>query len=405
MKVILSYGMGVESTAILHRWITDPSSRDFDLSDLVVLTAQTGDEFPDTKELVEEHMLPLLRMASIRIVQVARDNPTRSMKVLSDSDSPFAVYLSGKYRLSEELFTAGTVPQYASGSRRCSIHGKGWPLDLWIDGEVRGESFRHVIGFNAEEEKRVKRDKSYSTENRRSEYPLVEWGWGRQKCEDYLEDAFGEPWQKSCCFFCPFAAGREPVRLRYRKYPHLAATAAFMEYVSLCLNPRMTLYTNKSLMDVLDEDGNEEAMRMFHEHDKHLQYAVYHVRRIYVAKALADRSVVPVATGTREQMERAIQRFAPAEQDDLGILRASVIPLDKTLIPTVEEFFVVAPHSVPRKVAARFDEHWPFAVRHQRWAKVRANPPEDYDYRFQEMDEREDQARYECELGNVLPEP
>ena len=29
--VVMSYGMGVDSTAILLRWLTDPSSRDFDL--------------------------------------------------------------------------------------------------------------------------------------------------------------------------------------------------------------------------------------------------------------------------------------------------------------------------------------------------------------------------------------
>ena len=34
--VVMSYGMGVDSTAILLRWLADPSSRDFDLQDLVV---------------------------------------------------------------------------------------------------------------------------------------------------------------------------------------------------------------------------------------------------------------------------------------------------------------------------------------------------------------------------------
>lgn len=38
----MSYGMGVDSTAILLRWLTDPMSRDFDLRDLVVSTAHTG---------------------------------------------------------------------------------------------------------------------------------------------------------------------------------------------------------------------------------------------------------------------------------------------------------------------------------------------------------------------------
>jgi hypothetical protein len=45
--------MGVESSATLTRWITDPSSRDFELNDLIVVTAQTGHEFPDTKHCVE----------------------------------------------------------------------------------------------------------------------------------------------------------------------------------------------------------------------------------------------------------------------------------------------------------------------------------------------------------------
>ena len=73
---ILNYGMGVESTAILLRWMLEPSSRDFELSELLVLTAQTGDEFEDTKELVETHILPLMRSHRVRFVEVARNGPS-----------------------------------------------------------------------------------------------------------------------------------------------------------------------------------------------------------------------------------------------------------------------------------------------------------------------------------------
>ncbi len=73
--VIMSYGMGVDSTAILLRWITDPASRDFDLEDLVVITAHTGDEFDQTSGDVEEIVLPLLRRHGIRFVQVGRTQP------------------------------------------------------------------------------------------------------------------------------------------------------------------------------------------------------------------------------------------------------------------------------------------------------------------------------------------
>jgi transposase len=41
--------MGVDSTALLLRWLHDPDSRDFDLDQLIVITAMTGDEFPDTR--------------------------------------------------------------------------------------------------------------------------------------------------------------------------------------------------------------------------------------------------------------------------------------------------------------------------------------------------------------------
>lgn len=43
MKTVLSFGMGVESSALLLRWLEEPESRDFDLErDLIVITSQTG---------------------------------------------------------------------------------------------------------------------------------------------------------------------------------------------------------------------------------------------------------------------------------------------------------------------------------------------------------------------------
>jgi hypothetical protein len=59
-------GVGVDSTAILLRWLTDPSSRDFDLADVVVITAHTGDEFEQTLRDVEEVVLPELRRHHVR---------------------------------------------------------------------------------------------------------------------------------------------------------------------------------------------------------------------------------------------------------------------------------------------------------------------------------------------------
>ena len=53
---VLNYGMGVDSTAILLRWLNmADQERGFPLKNLIVLTAQTGDEFESTKDLVETH--------------------------------------------------------------------------------------------------------------------------------------------------------------------------------------------------------------------------------------------------------------------------------------------------------------------------------------------------------------
>jgi hypothetical protein len=281
--------------------------------------------------------------------------------ILDDTRSPERVHIAGAYRLSDELMSAGTVPQVAKGRRLCSIHGKGWPLDAWLDANIPGQ-FRHVIGFNAEETKRVTRDKSYSTVDRHSEYPLLEWGWGRKACEDYLEDLFGEPWEKSCCVYCPFAAGKEPVRLRYRANPMAAAFALLLEHMSLCLNPRMTLYSNKSLLEVLKRDGNDAAIALFERNLGGLGSAVYHVRRIYTAKAHADRSVEPVARGTMAEMERAIERIGPAMEDKYGILRLTTIEREPDTYPSLEEMFVVGPDLVPEKKKATFDRKWEAAL-------------------------------------------
>jgi hypothetical protein len=62
VATILSYGMGVESSAILLRWVLSPTTRPppCPLQDLIVITSQVGDEYTDTGRDVEAHILPLM---------------------------------------------------------------------------------------------------------------------------------------------------------------------------------------------------------------------------------------------------------------------------------------------------------------------------------------------------------
>jgi hypothetical protein len=50
--------MGVESTAILTRWIMEPDTCPCALRDLLVITVQTGDEYENSGRDVETYILP-----------------------------------------------------------------------------------------------------------------------------------------------------------------------------------------------------------------------------------------------------------------------------------------------------------------------------------------------------------
>ena len=84
--VVLSWGLGWDSTAILVQWLEEPRSRDVDLDQLVVLTAMTGDEFTKTGRLAEDFVLPLLRLYVVRLVQVPQGGAAEhGFVVLDDS--------------------------------------------------------------------------------------------------------------------------------------------------------------------------------------------------------------------------------------------------------------------------------------------------------------------------------
>jgi hypothetical protein len=121
-RVVLAYGLGRDSTAILVNWLTDPSSRDFDLRELVVITSMTGHEWPATGALVTRYVLPLLTQHRVRYIQIARRGPVQAdgIDILADTRRPDHLHLLGRYTLAEEMLTAGTLPQ-TTGDRLCSV--------------------------------------------------------------------------------------------------------------------------------------------------------------------------------------------------------------------------------------------------------------------------------------------
>ncbi|MEY9846082.1 hypothetical protein ABH940_003167 [Streptacidiphilus sp. BW17] len=284
LPIVLSYGMGLDSAAILTRWLTEPATRTFPLDRLTVLTAMTGDEPDVTRRLTEDHLLPLLRDTGTRFVQIGRSSQQGGCTVLDDSRSPRRLIMRGPWRLSDELRASGTVPQIAAKRRLCSWRAKGQVLDGWLADEFSGQPFRHAVGFAAEELRRAARDEGFTAIGRRPEYPLIDdWGWDRHRCGQYLLDRFGEPWSRSACGYCPFSAGhrgRAELIERWRTEPAIGAQALALEYTAMALNPRSKLYGTVAAQDLARTHGLTDVLAEFQQHLQRQQWSVYEVRRI-----------------------------------------------------------------------------------------------------------------------------
>lgn len=366
MTVVLSYGMGVDSTAILLRWLEDPASRPCELEDLVVLTAQTGAEFKRTGELVERHVLPRLRAAGIRFVEIARATGSQrdGVEVLQDTRSPERIHLDGAFTLADELLAAGTMPTSA-GSRKCSLKAKGWGLDLWIESEFGGqEDLEVVIGFNLDEGGRARRGlEAHARKGAtgRLSFPLLDdWAWDYATAGSYIEATVGEAWEKSACTFCPFA--RDRVAERFENDPTEAVLPLVMETVAVGLNPRLVgLYKTRTLRSVLEAAGNLEALSAAERELQALPWALYRVRRVFEGNW--SRCLEIVDQGTREELEAKLAGFGRVQVED-GISRVWEMERHEDEQGTVREsFLAVLPATAAPKVQPIFFRRWGVEVR------------------------------------------
>ncbi|MFI9825269.1 hypothetical protein ACIHFC_33255 [Streptomyces sp. NPDC052013] len=103
-----------------------PQAHGIDLDRTAVLYMATGSEWPETRLLVNEFMLPLLRENGVRFVQLARNGHLLSdgITILDDSRRPEQLFARGPWPLWDDQESIGTVPQVA-GTRKCSLWAKG----------------------------------------------------------------------------------------------------------------------------------------------------------------------------------------------------------------------------------------------------------------------------------------
>lgn len=365
VPIVLSWGLGADSTAILLRWLSEAEARSFDLADLIVVHASTGNEFGETARLCDIHVLPLLRARGIRTVQVARAGPSAArdgIVWLEDSRAPSRIHAEGAYSLAEENLVAGTIPQLAG--RRCSVKAKGEVLDAALAELLGSGLYRHAIGYEANETRRAERDGGFGTAAREPWYPLIEWGWDRADCLAYLAMHTGvDPWPKSACVYCPFTAVSERNGLmdRYRREPAAGALAVRLERVARRLNPAARLFGTVAVEDLVRQAQVDEAISLAEATEEHEPWAVWRVRRIVWAKGRAWRSVEKVEVGSRgaciAEVGRLGLRSGATVRADDGIERWWLHERGPAF-PTTEEFYVAGPAIVGNKARPTFESRW-----------------------------------------------
>jgi hypothetical protein len=413
LALVLSWGMGVDSSAIIVRLVNEPwilREMGFELSDLIVITAQVGNEFSITGKLGEAHILPLLRENNIRFVQVARAGAERKdgIVVLSDTRSPTKLHMEGCFKISDEYLVNGTGPETCG--RKCSIKNKGEVMDRWFEMELGPETeMVHGIGYAKGEERRAKRDDVFSgkrtarSPHRKPWHPLIEWGWDRAKCIEYLAEKTGvENWPKSCCTFCPFAGPKGKKNLagradhlayleRLEAAPEEGASALLVEYNNMSFNHRQELFKAAgTLLKALKKEGKVKAVAAFEAALDEMEWSLYRVRRVQSlsakkTKVMTNRSLERVATGTRKEIEATLEEAVEGEPGEeggipkkwvtkrrfeLSTLRTKKgVPAGERKIaevaengPITEEFYVAAPALSRSKAETAFYKNWAAAT-------------------------------------------
>ncbi len=368
--------MGVESTTIAVRAMLEPGSLGIPASEVLAITAMTGDEHEDTGALMERFVLPLMREHGMRYVQTARHGYSSRMgvNILSDTSAPQQMFMDGDYALSTELLTNGIVPMTGTSMRNCSAKQKGKVIEQTLDilGVTQGP-YDNILGFAKGEERRAKKGSEWDLNGRESRYPLIDWGWTRDDCLLYLADTFGVMWPKSACVYCPYAfreGDSEHILQRLLARPESAIKNLDIEYGARCVNPTQTLLIKGALYDLLKQDQRfADIIRHFDDHvfSPDNLHSVFDVRRVIKGsgKGKAWRSMERLATGSRIEMEGALQeaaaeRNAPVVTDE--VTQRAWVRSRGMSYPRVEQSLLIAPAVIANPGRAGFNRIWEEAL-------------------------------------------
>ncbi|SKA32764.1 hypothetical protein SAMN04488128_103715 [Chitinophaga eiseniae] len=202
--LIVAYGLGVDSTAVLveleRRGIIPDA----------ILFADTGEEKQETYDY-----LPIisswLSLVGFPQVTVVRNKPKNLKKGFA--------YKS----LGQEVIANRILPSLAYGRKSCSLKWKVAPQNKWtnrwqpaLDYWKAGGKIKKIIGYDAgaKDMKRYAHSKGIKDAKYDYWYPLVEWGMDREMCKAAIQKAGLPVPPKSACKFCPATKPEELMEFR-----------------------------------------------------------------------------------------------------------------------------------------------------------------------------------------------
>ena len=192
--LIVSYGMGVDSTALLVGLAERGIRPD------AILFADVGSEQPVTYEYGNTIMPEWLERVGFP--------PITWVKYQPQNFKNWPPYSS----LEENCLTNSTLPSLAFGFKSCSQKWKIAPQDKWTtnwqnarEAWSQGLKVKKFIGYDSGPADIRRRNHLGSNEHDlfSYEYPLINWGWDRAKCKDAITNAGLPIPEKSACYFCP----------------------------------------------------------------------------------------------------------------------------------------------------------------------------------------------------------
>ena len=236
-KTIVSYGAGLDSTAVLVEMYNRGWRPD------LILFADPGAEHPETYDYIPI-MNTWLRSVGFPEITVVRYQPTRvaywslEEKCLRNETLPSLAY-GGSFHSCALVFKRDTqdkflkiwaAPHVAAGGKL--VHVIGYDSSV-SDLKRAGKANKLHAAMRASIAKRAAEGKKplasqWSVANGVYAYPLQDWGLERGQLAAIVEAAGLPVPRKSCCYFCPASKPAEVVELR-QNHPELFERAVAIE--------------------------------------------------------------------------------------------------------------------------------------------------------------------------------